>query len=156
MFGKSQETENFWKQINRQAQSYFKVSINKDEINEGFLLQSLQSHCNFLLKGLDETLNLFNSTSPFGINNLASFEVKSKVYDLGFTEFYRSIHNLLDEPSDESYEQLRILLNLNRVQNIAPHFKMSDTYDKIIKFLVNWLPPAQAYDLYYPQEIQLG
>lgn len=33
---------------------------------------------------------------------------------------------------------------------------MSEIYDKIIMFLVNWLPPHQARDVYYPQEIQFG
>ena len=66
------------------------------------------------------------------------------------------MNNVLQEPSDESYEQLRVILNLNRVQNIPPHFRMSTMYDRIIRFLVNWLPPAQAQDVYYPQKIEFG
>ena len=61
--------------------------------------------------------------------------------------------NLINQPSDESYEQLKIILNLHRIQNIPSHFRMSDIYDDILKFLVNWLPPVKARDLYYPQEI---
>lgn len=50
MLGNSQETEIFWKQLNRQSQSEFKVSINREEISQEFLLQALQYHCCFKLK----------------------------------------------------------------------------------------------------------
>ena len=33
---------------------------------------------------------------------------------------------------------------------------MSNTYDDIISFLVNWLSPTQAREVYYPEEIEFG
>ena len=151
MLGNSQDSEIFWKQLNRQSQSYYKVSIDKEELNQGFLIQALQTHCNFKLNSLDQQIVLFDSPAPFSLSHFSSFETKAKVYDLSFTEMYSSIRSILSEHTPESYDQLRVLLNLNRVQHIPDHFKMSDTYDDIIKFLINWLSPNQARDVYYPQ-----
>lgn len=53
MFGKSQETETFWKQMNKQSQSYYRVSVNREEIHHGFLLQAIQMHCNIKIKNID-------------------------------------------------------------------------------------------------------
>lgn len=44
-------------------------------------------------------VELFNSTSTFTINQIASFEHRSKVYNLEFTEFYLSIKTLISELS---------------------------------------------------------
>lgn len=156
MLGNSQDSEIFWKQLNRQSQSYFKVSIDKQEINQGFLVQALQTHCNFKLNSLDQQIVLFDSPAPFSISHFSSFETKAKVYDVKFTELYSSVLSIIEQHTADSYDQIRVLLNLNRNQHIPNHFRMSDTYDEIIKFLVNWLSPHQARDVYYPQEIEFG
>lgn len=49
LLGNSKDSEILWRQLNRQSQSYFKVSIDKEELNHGYLLQSLQTNCNFRL-----------------------------------------------------------------------------------------------------------
>lgn len=97
MLGNSQDSEVFWKQLNRQAQSYFKISIDKEEINQGFLLQALQSHCNFKLNSLNQQIVLFDSPAPFSISHFSSFETKVKVYDLDFTEMYSSVRSIIQE-----------------------------------------------------------
>ena len=72
---------------------------------------------------------------------------------MGFTEHYTSVRNLLSEETGEAYDQLKLMLNLTRHNNIPSHFRLSDLYDELIMFLVKWLPPAEARDVYYPQEI---
>ena len=67
-----------------------------------------------------------------------------------------TIKSILSEPTIESFEQLKLLLNLARVQNVATHFKMSDMYERIVSFLTNWLTPEQGANIYNPQEIELG
>lgn len=54
MLGNSQETEVFWKQLNRQSQADFKVSVNKEELNHVYLLQALQYHCCIKLKNIQQ------------------------------------------------------------------------------------------------------
>ena len=115
--------------MNRQSQSYFKISIDKEEINQGFLIQALQTHCNFKLNSLDQQIVLFDSPAPFSVSHFSCFEVRTKVYDLSFTEMYSSIRSIISEQSTEAYDQLRVLLNFNRSQHIPDHFKMSGAYD---------------------------
>ena len=61
------------------------------------------------------------------------------------------MRNIISEQTDESYDQLKLILNLSRNNNIPSHFRLSDLYDDLIMFLINWLPPADANDVYYPQ-----
>ena len=99
MLGNSQDSVTFWKQLNRQSQSYFKVSVDKEELNQGFFIQALQAHCNFKLNSLDQQIVLFDSPTPFTTNHFSSFETKSKVYNLDFTELYSSIRSIISEES---------------------------------------------------------
>lgn len=151
MLGSSQESDTFWKQLNRQSQTYFRVSINREEVNQGYLLQAIQNQCLIRLQNIEEQVALFDSPAVFTVNNFCSFEMDTKVYDLGFTELYTSIKNLLNEETAEAYDQIRLMLNLSRNNHIPSHFRLSSLYDDLIMFLVKWLPPAQARDVYYPQ-----
>lgn len=50
-------------------------------------------------KSMSYNIELFTTSSPFSLQNLAGFEHKSRVYNLEFTELYSSLSSLISEPS---------------------------------------------------------
>lgn len=61
----------------------------------------------------------------------------------------------LKEHTQESFEQLSILLNLQRKSELPSHFSMSDFDEKIMLYMINWISPKDGHHLYY-QDRQMG
>ena len=93
---------------------------------------------------------------PLKIENFSSFAINSKTYDLSFSELYKTVSLHLKDLTQESYEQLSILLNLSRKGSLPAHFQLNSFDEKIILFMINWLPPSEGRQIYYPEEIKLG
>lgn len=65
MVGVGPESESLWRQIVRQAQSSFKCTISRDNLNIGFLIQALQHHGGFRLRGVSLKEPFFKASSIF-------------------------------------------------------------------------------------------
>lgn len=62
------------------------------------------------------TLNeaFFKANNIFSKYNFSHFILKSKTYDLSFTEHYSLISSKMQDLSFQSYEQIRSILNIQK------------------------------------------
>lgn len=58
--------------MNRQSQADYKVSINREEISQEFLLQAIQYHCGFKVKELDSGEGVVEKEKSLGLNRAGS------------------------------------------------------------------------------------
>ena len=114
IFGIGNESESLWRQIFRQAQTYFKCSVSRDTLNVGFLMQALEHHGKFRLQGITLNESFFKANNIFNRYHFAGFMLTSKTYDLAFTDHYSLLNNKMQDLSYESYEQVRSILNIQK------------------------------------------
>jgi hypothetical protein len=65
MLGIGPESDGLWKQVLRQAQTYFKSTVGRENLNVGFLLQALQYHGGFKLKNVMKERPFFKANNIF-------------------------------------------------------------------------------------------
>ena len=127
--------------MNKQAQYNFNLPLSKMEISEGYFVQALIHHCNlqFDWAKFPKDFVLFRGRL-FRRDMVAGFRVRSKNYDLGFTDLYNRINSLLEDDSPENAEQVKSILNLRKV-NIPDHFRLNKTYSRLALMLSNYVEP---------------
>ena len=155
VFGIGAESETLWGQIYRQAQTHFKCSFSKSAINLGFLLQALQHHGGFRLGRVTFNEPFFKSNNIFTRQHFLEFTLDSQTYDLGFTDHYSLLEARMEEPSADSYEQLRSLLSLDRKNDLEGHYSMGTMRHQLVGYLINWMSPQQAPFLYEVQGLRV-
>jgi hypothetical protein len=84
----------------------------------GYLLQALQFHGGFKLRGLTLQEPFFRANGLLTRSHFVEWTSKSRVYDLSFTELYAQIQAKMRDLSFESFEQLSAILNLSRREGL--------------------------------------
>lgn len=62
------------------------------------------------------------------------------MYSLKYTDLYRRVQAILDNPTEDSFEQLKSLLNLRKF-DLPKHMKLDGTYEWLAVFLATMVPP---------------
>jgi hypothetical protein len=112
--GNTQDSSEIWTRINKQALYEFNVPLIKQDIAEGHFVLALLHHCNIKCNyryDLGDKLfirNIFDRTKD------TVFSIKSRVYSLKFTDLYRRVQAILTSQADDSFDQLKSLLNLRK------------------------------------------
>lgn len=138
--GSNQDSNEIWIRMNKQALYEFNIPLLKQEIAEGHFVQALLHHCNVRCGYRYEMGDKLFLRNVFERNRESTFNVRSRVYSLKFTDLYRRVQSILDNPVEDSFEQLKSLLNLRKL-DLPRHMKLDGTYDWVAVFLSTMVPP---------------
>lgn len=99
----TESSENTWKSINKQAEYHFNVSASKLELAQKYFIQALVYHLNIALDWSRFT-HYSNLAAPklFNKDMIIGFNLRTKNYNLNFTDLYTKINYLLDEQYENS------------------------------------------------------
>lgn len=138
--GNSEVSAEVWARMNKQALYEYNIALMKSEIAEGHFIQALLHHSNVRCAFKYELGDKLFLRNIFERNRESIFTVRSRVYSLKYTDIYRRVQSILDNPVEDSFEQLKSLLNLRKV-DLPKHMKLDGTYEWVAVFLAALVPP---------------